>query len=383
MKRVKEKKVRHKRKKRAIFLVVEVLILSVLSVVAYGMMKMDKINVQDIQTNVTNKNLNLDDYTNVALFGLDARIGETDGVRSDTIIVASIDNKNKKINLISVFRDTFLQQKDGTYDKANSAYAYGGAQEAVDMLNKNLDLDIEDYASVNFKALADVVDLLGGIEIELTLEEIGHLNNYSVETSEVTGLSYTPLPAEAGNYNLSGVQAVSYARIRYTDGGDFKRAERQRIVLEKIMQGLKKAGILKLNKIIDKVLPEVTTSLDMKQMLQMAEYLIEYDMGSTTGFPFENQTPDYISGYSGSYVVPVNLQANVEELHATLFAGKEYEPSETLVQISNEIIYMTGIDKAYEDPAAAEPADTDSGYTDQGYEEPGYQEPVYEEPQYE
>ncbi|HIW20778.1 MAG TPA: LCP family protein [Candidatus Dorea intestinavium] len=341
--RKRQERIRRKRKKRMIFMIVEIIILCTLSLVAFGMNKMGKLNRLDIDPTVTNKDLNLEDYTNIALFGLDAREGEESGVRSDSIIVASIDNKNKTIRLASVYRDTFLMQKDGTYFKANNAYAAGGPEEAVEMLNKNLDLNITEYASVNFKALADVVNLVGGIKIDLTLEEIGHLNNYSVETSKVTGLSYDPLPPEAGTYNLDGVQAVSYARIRYTAGGDFKRAERQRIVLSKIAEKVKKAGIFKLNKIIDKVLPEVTTSFNMSEILKMADYMISYDMGDNQGFPKEVATPDSIPGYKGSFAVPVNLEYNVKELHKFLFPDEAYTPSETVVSISNEIAYLTDI----------------------------------------
>ena len=281
--RKRKERIRKKRRKRMIFIIIEVIILLLLLVVAFGMNKMGKLNRLDIAPSVTNKDLNLEDYTNIALFGLDAREGEESGIRSDAIIIASIDNKNKTIRLASVYRDTFLMQRDGSYFKANDAYAAGGPEEAVEMLNKNLDLNISDYGSVNFKALADVIDLVGGLKIKMTPEEIIHMNNYCVETSEVTGLSYEPIEPVAGTYKLNGVQAVSYSRIRYTAGGDFKRSERQRIVLTKIADKVKKAGIFKLNKIIDKVLPEVTTSFDMSEILKMAEYMITYDMGETQG----------------------------------------------------------------------------------------------------
>lgn len=341
--RKRKERIRKKRRKRMIFIIIEIIILLLLLVVAFGMNKMGKLNRLDIAPSVTNKDLNLEDYTNIALFGLDAREGEESGIRSDAIIIASIDNKNKTIRLASVYRDTFLMQRDGSYFKANDAYAAGGPEEAVEMLNKNLDLNISDYGSVNFKALADVIDLVGGLKIKMTPEEIIHMNNYCVETSEVTGLSYEPIEPVAGTYKLNGVQAVSYSRIRYTAGGDFKRSERQRIVLTKIADKVKKAGIFKLNKIIDKVLPEVTTSFDMSEILKMAEYMITYDMGETQGFPKEVATPDSIPGYKGSFVVPVNLEYNVKVLHKFLFPNETYKPSETVASISDEIAYLTDI----------------------------------------
>ena len=126
--------------------------------------------------------------TNVALFRLDSRDGElSGGVRSDSIMIVSINNKTGDVKIISVYRDTLLKQQDGSYEKANAAYSFGGPQEAVAMLNWNLDLDITKYASVNFNSLADIIDILGGVEVELTSEEIFWLNGYAAETSQVVG----------------------------------------------------------------------------------------------------------------------------------------------------------------------------------------------------
>ena len=232
-KKIQKKRRKTRRKKRIMLLVTEVLVLCVLGATAFAMFKLDKLNMTALD-NVENNGLKQEGYTNVALFGTDNRAGELEGVRSDCIIVASINNKTKEVKMMSVYRDTLLLQEDGYYNKANSAYSAGGPEGAINMLNRNLDLDISDYVSVNFLALADVIDLLGGIELDLTYEEVCHMNNYCVETSEITGKDYEPIdPEVAGTYRLNGVQAVSYARIRYTEGGDFARTQRQRIVIEK------------------------------------------------------------------------------------------------------------------------------------------------------
>ncbi|MCP1108661.1 LCP family protein [Ohessyouella blattaphilus] len=345
-----ERERRRKRKKRirALILVLEVIILLALGVVAFAMRKLDLMDKVNIESVITNETLNDEDYTNIALFGIDAREGETIGVRSDTIIIASLDNVNKNLRLVSVYRDSFLRL-EGTegpyYAKANDAYAIGGPQEAVNMLNRNLDLNIQDYVTVNFGSMSDIVDLLGGIEIGMMREEVIHMNNYCVETSEVTGKEYEPIepPEVMGTYNLNGVQAVSYARIRATDGGDFKRTERQRLILEKIMEKAKQTNIFQLNKIANKVLPEVSTSLDIKTILKIGEALLNYEMLDSTGFPYETALPSEIPGYSGSYVVPVNLLNNVTQLHNSLFPDVEYVPSDMLNLISGDIIYLTGI----------------------------------------
>lgn len=340
-----KKRLRKRRRRRIMVLVLEIIILAVLCVAAYAIFKLGKLN--HVTLNVDNNGWTQEGYTNIALFGNDSRgeAGEDGGpARSDTIIIASLNNETKEVKLVSVYRDTMLEQEGQHYDKANVAYAQGGPEEAVSMLNRNLDLDIQDYVSVNFLALADVVDLLGGVDMDLTYEEVVHMNNYCVETSEVTGKDYERIePEEAGTYHLNGVQAVSYARIRYTSGGDFTRTERQRLLIEKVAEKAKDAGIVKINEIIDEVLPEVSTSLSASEILQMAVGVFDYSLGDTQGFPIDAATPESVPGYSGSYVVPVGLENNVIQLHEFLFPDENYIPTEKLTSISDNIAYITGI----------------------------------------
>lgn len=336
------KRRKKRRRRRIAVLLLEIIILAVLSTAAYAIFKLDKLDFKIL--NLEKNEWTQEGYTNIALFGTDSRDVNSDAARSDCIIVASLNNETKELKMVSVYRDTLLQMEGKHYNKANSAYASGGPEEAINMLNRNLDLDIKDYVSVNFLAVADVVDLLGGIELELTDEEVVHMNNYCVETSEVTGKDYEKIePEVAGTYKLNGVQAVSYARIRYTAGGDFTRTQRQRILIEKIAEKAQSAGIIKINEIIDTVFPEVSTSLSLTEILKMAVGVFDYTVGDSKGFPFEQKTPDSIPGYSGSYVVPVGLEINVKELHAFLFPEKKYTPSQTVTEISNDIAYMTGI----------------------------------------
>ena len=192
-------------------------------------------------------------YVNVALFGLDSRENDLGkGNRSDTIMIASLNRETKEVKLVSVYRDTLLELDDGSFNKANAAYSFGGPEAAISMLNRNLDMNIEKYVTVNFNALVDVIDALDGLDLHLTEEEVVHMNNYCVETSKVTGRDYERIEPEVeGDYHLNGVQAVSYARIRYTAGGDFTRAERQRTVLQLIGEKAQSMSVSTINKIID------------------------------------------------------------------------------------------------------------------------------------
>ena len=375
-----------KRRRRIGILVAEVIILSVLCVFAYATVKMDKLDFNFLDEDKLEVYKDTGPYTNIALFGLDAREGESieSGVRSDSMMIASINNETNEVKVVSIFRDTLLKQQDGTFDKANAAYSYGGPQEAIALLNRNLDLDIKNYMSVDFKALSDVIDALGGMELELTAEEVVHMNNYCVETSEVTGKDYERIePEVAGTYHLNGVQATSYARIRATAGGDYKRAERQRLVIEKIVEKAQKANLKTLDKIIDVVFPQVSTSFSSKDLIGIAANALSYQLGETQGFPYSIADTDVVDGYEGSCVVPSDFDGDVKKLHEFLFNEKDYQVSDTVKEISHEIDVMSGamVEDGYTDEYG-----TDEGYSEEpygGYESDGYETDVYESENYE
>ena len=343
------KKKAAKKKKRMIIFAVEIVLLIALFIGFYVVRQLDKIQKPEyippeVPTNETIEQETVEamtGYTNIALFGLDTRkagqLGK--GNRSDTMIIASINNDTKEVRLVSLYRDTYLDLANGKYNKANGAYSAGGPQQAVSMLNKNLDLDIQHYVSVDFAALTKVIDELGGIEIDVDEAELEHLNNYTVETSEVTGVKTTKL-TKPGLQLLDGVQATSYCRIRYTAGDDFKRTERQREVIMEIVSKGKKADISKINAIIDAVFPMVATSYKHDELLELAPQMLGYSIVDTAGFPFDKETGN-VSG-KGSCVIPVNLAANVKQLHEYLFNNYEYTPSSAVEEISRKISSDTG-----------------------------------------
>lgn len=280
-------------------------------------------------------------YLNVALFGVDSREGDMEeDTRSDTIMIASLNRETLEVKISSVYRDTMLEQKDGTLNKANAAYAFGGPEDAVAMLNRNLDMDIEHYVTVNFDALIDVIDAVGGVEIDVQEEEISYICGYAMEIMDVTG-RVSPGVTEPGLQTLNGVQATAYARIRYTAGDDFKRAERQRDVLTKIVGKLQNASLSQINKIIDKVFPEVSTNFTLAEILEYAKDAFDYQLGETVGFPFDKST-DTLSNI-GSVVIPVTLEDNVKKLHEFFYGDAEgYTPSSTVTSISSKIVSKAG-----------------------------------------
>lgn len=352
--------------------------------VFYVASKWDKIDTNNIsaediiinQEVRENKNVDLGEgYTNVAIFGVDSRDGSLgEGNRTDCIIVASLNNETKEIKLVSVYRDTLLDLSEGTYQKCNGAYSYGGPVLAINMLNMNLDLDIQDYVTVDFGAIADAIDLLGGVEIELTEEELPYLNQYLTETAQSAG-KQSYFIGTPGLHTLDGVQATTYARIRSTAGGDFTRTERQRHVIEKMFEKAKSADLATLNEIIDKVFPQVSTSFTLSEILYYASAYSEYTLVGNMGFPQDNYTETLAE--LGSVVIPDDLVSNVTKLHEFLYGTTGYTPSSTVYTVNDNIAYTVS-------SALASSSDTEETYDETYYDDgTAYYDETYSDGTYE
>ena len=307
----------------------------------------------------------LSGYTNIALFGVDKR-AEDEGAygNSDTAIIASINNDTKEVRLVSLYRDTYMRVDEdeygnGIYNKCNSAYLRGGPMQAVNMINTNMDLDIENYVAVDFSAMATVVDCLGGLDIPMSYEEIEHMNNHCVETSQQTGMDYTPIekpdPAPEdqsqilGTYHLNGVQVTAYCRIRQTASGDQGRTERQRLVLDLLAEKAKSASLTTLNDIVDQVFPLIQTNFSKSQLIRLGTSILTYSMGENSGFPV-----DYVMGGDLTVpvtgldcIIPTTLETNVKYLHEFLFSDEDYQPSETVTIRSDFVVDRTGFGESY------------------------------------
>lgn len=303
----------------------------------------DKITINDevVETMANNDKTEEKGYRNIALFGVDARDGELGkGTRSDTIIIASINQDTQEIKLISVFRDTYLNLSNDSYNKCNAAYAQGGPEQAISMLNANLDLDITDYVTVGFAGLIDAINALGGVDMEVTEAEISHLNNYQLTMSEELGVDYIPVE-KTGKQLLNGMQATAYCRIRYTKGDDFRRAERQRDVLTAMMEKAKTASVGELTEMVNAVLPQVQTSLNVNEVISVLGSVAGYDVVTSDGFPFLGERTAANVGSKGSCVIPDDLEENVILLHQILYPEQDYTPSKQVKSFSAEIDAQT------------------------------------------
>ena len=306
-------------------------------------------------------------YDVIALVGLDTRgdISDDDySENSDTMILCVIDHNSKSIRLCSVYRDTYLNVgKDyygdpDYYTKANAAYNLGGPEQFLSMINLNLDLNVTQFVTVDFAVLTECIDRLGGLDIAMTREELIHVNNYNVETAAEAGVEYEALevpddPNFDGvvlrTFHCNGSQAVSYARIRYTAGNDFRRASRQREVLSLIKDKASQADVFTLNSVLEAVLPGVKTNMDAASMISLALNIVSYDMndGNMSAFPSVKACDETIM--NGEYVVPVTLEYNVQKLHEFLFPNESYTPSYTVMQYSEKIIEDSSLTSDYID----------------------------------
>ena len=330
-----------KRRRFIIMAVLEVFVLLAIFAYAYLLKQYSKIQRPVFEVkNVENTELTTDDiakmkgYWNIAAFGVDSRDSSVGrGNNADVIMIVSINRENGEIRIASVFRDSYLSLANGNYNKINQAYAVGGPELAVKALNQNLDLNITDYVTFNWKAVATGINILGGVDIDLTQPEFKYINSYITETVKGTKIGSVQL-THAGMNHLDGIQAVAYARLRYMDN-DYTRTERQRRVLELCVQKAKQADPATLSNLAGNLLSMVATSLTWDDGMSLATNVKKYSIVETIGFPMDRR--EINMGFKGACVIPNTLEKNVKDLHTFLFGGEEYTVSNQVQEIDNHI----------------------------------------------
>lgn len=331
---------------RIVIALILILVILVGFIFFYVKGKLDKIQTIELPTDedlgiTETVAQNLTGYRNIAIFGVDSRSDDYGvGNRSDCIIIASINNDTGAIKLISVYRDTYVKIDGHGLDKITHAYSYGEAPLAIKTLNTNLDLNINEFVTVNFDSVAEAVDQLGGVQLTITSEEIKYINGYIDETSRVTGKTSQHI-TEPGTYTVDGVQAVSYSRIRYTDGGDYKRTERMRTVIEAMFSKLKTKSLAEINSFADAILPHVYTNISATDIISMVPSMSKYKVTESIGWPYDTKGKTMDRWYG----IPVTLESNVTQLHKEAFGEENYVPSDTVKSISQSIINKTGYTK--------------------------------------
>ncbi|MCI8660879.1 MAG: LytR family transcriptional regulator [Lachnospiraceae bacterium] len=314
---------------------------------------MQQVENQDLDVVTKEK---LKGYWTIAVFGVDARDNTIDkDTNSDVNIICNINLETGEIKLVSLFRDTYLNiSKEGSYNKFNQAYFLGGPEQAMSALNRNLDLNITDYVTFNWKAVADAINILGGVDVELSKAEFYYINSFITETAKTTGVGSTHL-SHAGMNHLDGVQAVAYGRLRLMDT-DFARTERQRKVIKLAFEKAKTADFDTLNRVLGTVFPQVSTSLWVDDIYISLKNINKYHLGETMGFP--EARGDAKMGKKGACVIPQTLETNVVKLHQFLFGTDDYAPSETVKNISKKIAADSGM---YKEGNYVKSVNTDGG----------------------
>ncbi|GLC82534.1 hypothetical protein LBYZC6_46480 [Lacrimispora brassicae] len=342
-----------KRKVRRIIVMVILEIVTLAGIFAYAyvarlmgaIQRPDNFNENQVRNEIMSpeQKKHMTGYRTIAVFGVDSRDGNVNkGTNADVIMICNINRDTGEIRLVSVFRDTYMNTGNGnTYNKINAAYATGGAAQALAALNKNLDLDISEYVTFNWKSVADGINMLGGVDIDITKAEFRYINSFITETVEKTGVPSVHLKS-AGMNHLDGIQAVAYARLRKMDT-DFARTERQRLVIQKTFEKAKKADLGLLNRILLMEVDQIGSNLTFSDFTELLLDISKYHIGQTGGFPFTRG--DMTIGKRGDCVIPQTLETNVSELHKLLFDKEDYEPSDMVKKISAKIAADSGMYK--------------------------------------
>ena len=339
-----------KKRSRIVLFVLEIFILLIMVVVLYSVFKIEKVGKVNLPAEKFVINPEVEEkvettmkgYQNIALFGVDSTSGAlTKNTRSDTIMIASLNQDTGECKLVSVYRDTYLNLSNDSYNKCNSAYAKGGPMQAINMLNMNLDMNIKDFITVGFAGLSNTVDALGGIMIDIDDVELKHINNYQKTMASDMGRSYTPVES-TGYQLLDGLQATAYCRIRATAGDDFKRTARQRTVLKAIEEQAKKADLATLTKVFNDCIGDIYTSIDSKDIMTLLGNIANYRIADEAGFPTEELRTTGNIGAKGSCVIPQDLESNVIWLHQFLFDDDDYEVTESVREYDAVIKSETG-----------------------------------------
>lgn len=308
-----------------------------------GKMQKENIDTTAVGINEETKQ-ELKGYRNIALLGIDSRADDYGlGNRSDCMMIASINQETNAVKLISVYRDTYVYvTENGTkrLDKITHAYSYGGAQNTLKSLNEAMDLNITEFVTVNFDAVIAAVDSLGGVYIDIDESEIKYVNDYIDATSESSRVKSSHI-THSGRQKLDGVQAVSYTRVRYTAGGDYKRTERMRTVVEAMLSKAKTLNVGQLNSFADTILPKIRTNISTSEIWGLIPKLASFKVTESIGWPYDTKGITLDRWYG----VPVTLQSNVERLHKEAFEQEDYEASDTVKEMSAAIVKKTGYSK--------------------------------------
>ncbi|MBR3134842.1 MAG: LCP family protein [Clostridia bacterium] len=312
-----------------------------------GKIQYEELNVTADDLGISEEQQKNTKYRNIAILGTDSRYNDYDDfARTDCIMVASINTENNDVTLFSIYRDTLVEMDlyDKTrMDKINHSY-YGGVETTLKTINTNFDLNIQEYVIVDFEAVAEIVDKVGGIELNITDSELKFINYYVKGNTESTGIESSKV-TKTGKQMVDGIQALAYARIRYTEGSDYKRADRMRTVLEKTVEKLKQKGVKELNSIADEIMPKIRTNITSDSINELLPKAVSFNIVKKFGFAYNSRSmaldlKDYYEGTKKGvdyYDVPLSFTEDVEKLHRETFGEEDYVAPDKIREIEAKI----------------------------------------------
>lgn len=262
--------------------------------------KIEKVNINEENLGISDKlTEEQKSIRNIALFGIDST---SDKGRSDAIMILTLDEKHNKVKLTSIMRDSYVDI-NGKKDKINHAYAFGGPELAIKTINENFGLNIKDFISVNFESLAAIINEMGGLQIRITQEEVPHIQGIS----------------GPGVHNLTGEQALAYSRIRYAQGDDYQRTQRQRNVMQGMYEGFRYTELTEYPGLISSFLPYVTSNMNATEMIAIGT---EYGSIMSSGldqyrFPRDGEGQNKM--INGTYYLEYDVEKAGEAMRAYIF----------------------------------------------------------------
>ncbi len=358
-----KKKIKRFKSLRLLLVFLIVIIVLVLGVVVAGNYYLNyqynKLNYQEIDLNkiAISKTGVPSGFRNIIIFGVDSMTDDlSTDYRTDSIIVLSLNENTNTVKMFSIYRDTYFKMeldvvdnkkvsdKQVIFDKVNHAY-YDGVENSLKVINSNMDLNISEYVIGNYTTVIDAVNFLDGIELDITTDELKFINGYINQINKTTNNNAAHIK-KAGLQTVNGVQACAYCRIRYTEGGDYKRTERMRTVLNKIGEKVRALPLSRINEFLSVVLPDIETNIKVDDIINMIPKALNITIEDSFGWPYETEGIWFDNYGSKDFFGPAKtLESNVKKLHVELFGQSEYEVPNNIVTISNEIIERTGVGK--------------------------------------
>lgn len=310
------------KKKLILFILIPILIV-ILGIVAYGYhmsSKVERVEIdrEDVINTGKETSKKYKDVTLIALLGSDfSEYYETSA--SDATMILAIDKKNNKIKLCSLMRDIYLDLPQGGKMNLNYTILDGGPASLLKTVNYNFDLAIDKFVQVDLERLPKIIDALGGVEMEITEDELQHINAYIDNIDKNNGTN-TEHITTAGRQLLNGTQASAYCRIRYTAGRDFRRTERQRDVLNALFVKFKDIDLIELPGMINEILPLVTTNLTNGEIISISKDALSMGLSNIEQGRFPSDGNIIEAGFTDMYHMNIDIEATTNELHNFLFS---------------------------------------------------------------